>query len=369
MVATLIAVAAPAGAEPPLGASPASTVVVDAPPCIGRPYDRGHLVELLRIELATLGVNDVVVPRPGTPAEVDPARLLATIALAPSECRDDATEVTITVVDRASAKRVERRMTLADVGVDERPRAMAIAVSELLSASLAELELAGSPPPAVAPPPEVHSALAYRLTPAADAARLETDRRIVEDREEQSRRVRAEETARAERERAPELDFSAFTWAMPSRETALVGGAGGLRLRGAHALAFRLGAHFGMGDVELQGASALVGAATASAGIGVATRGPTELDVFTTLHAGYGFAHGAPSGSAGNVQGHSYGNGIAALLFEASLRVPIDALWSALLGIDLGYVLADVSFLSDSSRVAGIGGAVLGASMGVSLGL
>jgi hypothetical protein len=368
-LATIISMASRSGAESPVSAPIATTVVVDAPPCIGRPYDRGHLVELLRIELATLGVNEVVVPRAGTPAEVDPARLLATIVLAPSECRDDATEVTITLVDRASSKSVERRMTLADVGVDERPRAMAIAVSELLSASLAELELAGSPPPAVAPPPEVHAALVYRLVPAMDAARRETDRRILEDREEQSRRVRAGETERAVRERAPELDVSAFTWAMPSRQTALLGGAARLRLRGSHALAFRLGADFAMGDVALESASALVGAATASAGIGVATRGPTELDVFTTLHAGYGFAHGTPSGGAGDVQGHSYGNGIAALLFEASLRLPIDARWSALFGVDLGYVLADVSFLSDSSRIAGIGGAVLGASAGASLGL
>lgn len=367
--ATLVAMAAPAAAAPPLGAGEATTVVVDAPPCIGRPYDRGHLVELLRIELATLGVHDVVVPRAGTPAEVDPAHLLATIVLAPAACLDDATEVTITLVDRASSKSVERHMTLADVAVDERPRALAIAVSELLSASLAELELAGSPPPAVAPPPEVHAAILYRLATTADAERRETDRRLIANREEQSRQIRLAEAERAERERAPELDLSAFTWAMPSRETALLGGAGGLRLRGSHALAFRLGADFGLGDVALQSASALVGAATASAGIGVATRGPTELDVFTTLHAGYGFAHGTPGGGTGTVQGHSYGNGIAALLFEASLRLPIDARWSALLGIELGYVLADVSFLSDSSRIAGIGGAMLGAKAGVSLGL
>jgi hypothetical protein len=69
------------------------------------------------------------------------------------------------------------------------------------------------------------------------------------------------------------------------------------------------------------------------------------------------------------VNGRFYGNTIAMLLLGATLRARAESAWSLLAGLDVGYVVADVSFLQDASRVAGIGGVTVGARAGVSLNL
>jgi hypothetical protein len=364
-VALQVLVATAASAAP---SGPASSVTVNAPPCIERPYDRQRLVDALRIELALVGVREVIVKNS---AEPDPTgdRILASIVLSPFECSSDADEVTLTVVDHASSKRVERRMTFSDVPIAERPRALAIAISELLQASLSELELSGAPPASVRPPAAVRAAVVERMRPAEAAARREADRRVEAALEESARRNSRDRAAREQRERAPELEVGGFVWSFPIRGTALIGGLTALRLRGGGALSYRIGATVGAGGVEVPAGSASVGAATGSMGLGLTTGGSTELDVSASLHAGYGWARGTPSATAFGVDGRFYGNGVVLLLLGATLRARSDSAWSLLAGLDVGYVLADVSFLSESSRVAGIGGVTVGARAGVSLNL
>jgi hypothetical protein len=360
VLAATTASAAPGG--------PASTVTVHAPPCIERPYDRARLLESLRIELALVGVREVIVrnsPEPDPPGD----RLLASIALSPFECSADAEDVTLTVLDNASSKRVERRMTFGDVPVAERPRALAIAISELLQASLSELELSGAPPASVRPAAAVRAAVVERLKPAEAAARRETERQVEAAFEANARQSSYDRALKEQRERAPELELGGFVWSFPIRGTALIGGLTAIRFRGGGALSYRIGGTVGAGGVEVPTGSASVGAATGSMSLGLSTGGSTELDVATTLHAGYGWARGTPSAAAVGVSGRYYGNAIVLLLLGATLRARSESAWSLLAGLDVGYVVADVSFLSDASRVAGIGGVTVGARAGVSLNL
>jgi hypothetical protein len=113
------------------------------PECASAPLSTDEFVDALRVELAgrqppccMLGPGQT-----GTPDAVK-----VTLAIEPC---DPSTQQVLVAVDVASPPRtIQRLVSLADVPAEARPRALALAVAELIRA-------ASEPPPEVAPPPPV----------------------------------------------------------------------------------------------------------------------------------------------------------------------------------------------------------------------
>jgi hypothetical protein len=355
VLAALVAVASRAAAVP------ATTVSISAPPCIAVPFDRGALVELLGVELRAFGVTSVHIAAPDG-ATPPTSSLLASVTLSPPVCDPSVSEMTIRVVDRASSKTVERRMVVSDIAPPERPRALAIAIAELLSASLAELELQGAPPPAVEVPPAVHRVLVGSIVvpkedPRLDAALRAETVRAAKDNEEKEKAGR-----RADQERAPAVDLAVFARAFPSRSTALLGGMGMVRFRGGEHFVMRVGGDAAFGDTDVTNGSVATNAVTAGFVAAYTTDGPAELDLGPAVHVGYAWASGTPANTA--TIGRTTGNALVLAAASATLRVHTESNWVGLVGVDLGYTLLGVSFFSDNLRAAGTGGALLGLRAG-----
>jgi hypothetical protein len=355
-LAAFSAWAAVARAEP-ARLTPASVVEVYSPPCVERPYDRASLVELLRVELGALGVTDVVVGQP--PGRHGPSdRLLAAVVLTPTTCDPATVEVTLQVLDRASSKKVERPMMIGDVELAGRPRAMAIAIAELLQASWAELEFAAAAPPAVPVPPALRAAIAAKLAPGVDAARAEMKAALAA----RDRLDSEANEARERRQEKPLVELSGMARSFTTRSTALLGAELSTRHRFGDHGAWHIGFGAGFGGTEVGIGTIAVGAATGSAGVAFTTGGTAEFELGPRLDAGYAWATGTARSS--NVNGKTYGAGVVLGLVEATLRVHSESWWTLLLGLGAGQTIADVSFLSDTARAAGLGGVVVDARIG-----
>jgi len=340
-------------ADTALPASTASAVDVYMPACTGGPFDEARLLSLLRVELGAIGVSDVRTKGQGRPSPPLPADSIAAVELSVSAC-ETASDVTIQVVDRATSKIVERTMAIGDVDFDERPRALAIAIAELLQASWAELELGGSPSPALEVPPEIRAAVVQRLTPPPLPAP-----------------VVAPAGAPRKSGATPKashlfLDAAALARAFPSRDTALLGGAVSVSLPVERSWAAHAAVDAGYGDSHVASGTVGITAVTASAGIAAVAGHATTLEVGPVIHAGYVWAHGS-AGSATTL-GRDYSHIVALAGVSATLRVPARG-FSALAGFDVGGVLEQASFLADTTRVAGFGGVSLGLRLGAAFGL
>lgn len=344
-------------------AAPASVVELRAPPCIERPFDRAGLVELLRVELGALGVTNVVIAPSETRASSSNDVLLAAVVLTPATCDPAASEVTLEVLDRASSKKVERRMTIGDVEFAGRPRALAIAIAELLQASWAELALAGAAPPAVPLPSALRTVLAARIAAALDGQRASEQRQMKAAIEAHDLLESEVSESRHQKQKGTLFELSFMTRDFPTRSSALLGGEAAIRRRlGEHgSLEGGLGA--GFGGTEVGTGAISMGAVTGHFGLAATTGGATELEIGPRLDIGYGFASG--TSSAPGVKGASYGNAVVLGLLQATLRLHTESWWTLLVGLDLGHSLADVSFLSDASHAAGIGGVVIDARVGL----
>jgi hypothetical protein len=337
-------------------------VAVYAPPCIGRPFDRSTLGELLRVELRALGVTNVFVDSPEAATTPLTGAPLAIVVVSPATCEPNAREVTIRVVDRTIPKSLERRMAISDIDVSERPRTLAIGIAELLAASFAELELAGAPK-GLGVPPEVRAAIVARLAPAADAAARAAVRNVDSRFETRERQERDDRAKREAREQASSFDAGALARAFPARGTALLGGIVQARFRPSSTLVFHIGADLAGGDTDVPVGTVAMGAVLGRAGIGITTLGPVELEIGPAVEAGYGWAKG--SSNDPNTQGQSYHNALVLALAAATLRVNAASTWDAFVGVDFGYALTGVAFESSNSvRVAGMGGVGIGARAG-----
>ncbi|HEX4341521.1 MAG TPA: hypothetical protein VH062_36680 [Polyangiaceae bacterium] len=345
--------AAPLGATTSV-AAPASAVELYTPACTAAPFDAPRFVALLRIELGEIGISDVR-PR-GTGAITAPlaSDLAAAVAVSADGC-ESATSVTIQVVDRVTSKIVQRTMSIGDVAFDERPRALSIAVAELLQASWAELELGAAPAPGVDVPPEIRASIVQRLAPAPIVQGPATHPSLA-PRPAPVTPVRPHAL----------LEAAALVRAFPSRDTALLGGALSLSFPAGRPWALHLGADAGYGDSRVASGAVGITAVGASAGIALIAGDTTSLEIGPRLYVGYVWASGSPSGS--NTLGSAFSSAVALALLSTTLRVPSHG-FTALLGIDAGAAFAQASFIADYSRVAGIGGVTLAARLGAAFGI
>lgn len=125
------------------------------------------LLRMLRVELVGDGVERVELAAPGDTG----GGALARVAVEVPRCAGDASEFLVAVDDAATRKSVRRAIELADVPPATRPRALALAVAELLRASWLELAVPTAPPTTVPVPETVRDVVRMRLTALAPRAR------------------------------------------------------------------------------------------------------------------------------------------------------------------------------------------------------
>jgi hypothetical protein len=145
----------------PLATPPTPASVLIVPPSCPKatPFSVDAFVGILTAELRADGIAHVLVG-PTPPGET---KELAAIELHAEPCDETASEVIVTIEDHATSKKVERRVHLGDIAQEARPRALALAVAELLRATWLELTMVDAPPPQVPVPAEVRVAVEKRM--------------------------------------------------------------------------------------------------------------------------------------------------------------------------------------------------------------
>jgi hypothetical protein len=356
---------APTAAElPPAPAQPEATIRFVAPACVGVPFDRARLVELLRVELRPLGVTEITGgsdPPGSMPAPALDDGAAAVVLIAPFAC-DEVAELSLTIADRATKKTVTRRLSITDVDAAGRPRVLAIAIAELLGASWIEFALSAPPAAPSSVPENAQRTLASRLVPALSARSIGV---------EQQAPAPAVASGLAERDRVQprallwSVDAGAITRLFAARSTAVLGGALGVSYAFYPGFRVHLSGEVAFGEADVSVGSITTNAATGSLGIGFATSGGPggmELEIEPHLVLGAGWATGH-AGDSERVQSRTYTDvlGIAAVSGTVRARA---GRFTPFVTLELGQTFASVSFLVDATRAAGFGGAMFGARIG-----
>lgn len=142
------AVALALAVTPARAADAGSPIRVSIPACPSYPFAVEAFLVSLEVELAGQAPPCCLLAPPGTAAAAGTGGPLVTLALEP--CGAGATSVSILLHDPARAQDTDRRVGLGDIPAEARPRALALAVAEMVHTLLA------APPPAsppAAPPP------------------------------------------------------------------------------------------------------------------------------------------------------------------------------------------------------------------------
>ena len=131
-VPVAVLLAAQPGQASPLSAPPLSearSVVLSPPLCKADAFPLVAFVDALRVELAGRGLHCCTLANPGdgTPTA---ASLHVKVEIVP--CAADANRVQVSAYSPADSRTVERQVSLADVVQPARPRALALAVAELI---------------------------------------------------------------------------------------------------------------------------------------------------------------------------------------------------------------------------------------------
>jgi hypothetical protein len=319
-----MALAEPAGAQP-------GVVAVLPPLCAWESVPLAPFLASLRVELAGRGLACCTL---GNATDWPSSNATVHIEIETVPCSVDPDRVHVKVSEVAAGRRQEREVTLADVTWAARPRALALAVAELVRS------LEHAPPVATAEPASPTTVVAPPLRPPAGS------------------RARGRSATLAI---AIEVDARVF----PTRDTVVWGGrarfSAGWRL---FLLAFDAGggyarARFAQGDVLMR---------TAGAGLDLGPRLSTRAaDIALGLRAELGWAW---------VQGETHRTDVSAgagsdLTATAGLRLSVEAPARSRVRphvtLEGGSVLAGVKAEVNGQPVAGITGYYLRAALGVTL--
>jgi hypothetical protein len=308
-------------------AQPAPARVRLVLPACETAFDGAELVRVLRIELGADGVREVIV------GEAQGA--LATIKLDATPCSAEAREVTVAIDDAATGKSVKRALAVTDTDAASRPRALGLAIAELLRASWSELEMPDQPKTPV--PEEVLRAVRLRARPR-EAAPPAPPPSVLLGATLEARLFPAYQSVVL----GPRLSASI-----------LVGGP--LRARIDAAVAAGQ-AHDPLGTIDLT---------LATGGLGLLLAGGSEavqLEIGPMLSAGGGWASGNPN--PGNTGG-SASAFVMTLQGLASAAVRLGPGWRGVVAVDAGGTLQRLDAESAGHAAAGFGGVVLGVGLGV----
>jgi hypothetical protein len=329
-----------------------SRVRVLPPTCTAGPFDTTAWLAFVRDELITDGVG--VVELAPSPSENDPSLAVLHAEVVP--CRADTTVVTLSIDDLVTRKSVRRAVALDDIPPRARPRALALAMAELLRASWAELALVDAPEPSSPPPEPIRRAVLVRLRPAVLAAPTNS------------------------LENQPSAPPTAVTvpahawWATASLDLRTFPGQSGVLLGGRAVLSWSpwstiplrlrvdLGSAYGStftrrGEVSLVastlGVAAQLGGGTDRIDLSVGPR--TEL--------GWARVTGRPFNAPDTaVTGDGF---VWFLALACTLRVRLAPRWWAVFDLATGQTLNSLTVVSEGQRVTGIEGPMLTVSLGL----
>jgi hypothetical protein len=345
----LLSHAGPARAEAP------AAVRLVLPACNGAAFDQDSFARTVEIELRADGVERVDLaleeaPPPPVPLAAQQGAppvagdVLATITIRAVPCSPEARDVEISIDDAATSKMVRRRLSLEDVSRPARPRALALALAELLRASWTELRIPEAAKPAVVIPASVRLALFAPPPPAPPSP------------------------APAPKE-APSvvgLRAALATRLFPAYGSALLGADVGASLGSAERIPLRLRVDaallFGTSYDPLGTISSQLFAGGVAA-VFAHRSGPLEVEIGPRLEAGYGRLAG--SATVAGVRATSGGGAVVDLSGTLDLRMALGRSFWASLAVDVGGVLQSVGATTSSGREAGFGGPMAGASIGV----
>jgi hypothetical protein len=305
-------------------------VVVATPRCDPESFRLGAFLDALRVELAPSGLSCCTLVQPGTQSATV-ARLGVQIELVP--CSTDADRVQVSVRVPGDPRVAEREVFLADVEPAARPRALALAVAELVRSR--EQNVRTAPPGAVpkvarTAPASVTPQTSNVAHPVALSARVEAEARQ-----------------------------------LPARETTMWGGRVGLtgRWRSAHA-EFDLGggsarAHDELGEVLLRGASA---------GLGCGPRlvyRPVLVDLGLRAELGWGWIRGEPAREG--VHAGAGSDLMSSLGLRLSLEVPAPLPVRPSFGLEGGGVVRALEGEAGGHPAVGVTGYYVLAAVGVAV--
>lgn len=336
------------------------TVWLTVEPCPAATFDTLALLALLRVELASDGIVDV---RPAPDVVDDIASSIAFLHVE-TPCTDGAPYV-LRVDDLLTHKSVERQLLLEGLDAPTLLRALALALSELLHASWAELELVELPGEV----PALAEALRVRISGLREARRLaDPEVRGTDERDADPDGGEPASETREPTEDAARTEVSAafLVRAFPSGSIAPFGGA--LRIDAPldelWEFAIDIEGLYGQsldphGTIEI----ALLGG-----GVGVGARialHAITVRVGARLGADFGWASGRPVD--GTVVASSALGFVLLIGVRAELAVRLDPTWSLRFGMEGG--VAPVGFVAQVGGipVAGATGGALSAWGGVSI--
>ena len=338
LVLPLILIGAPLRAR----AAPPVTVYIVPAGCSSEVLDIDSFARTVSIELRADGVDRIVVSGENPTAEprvsLDDAS--AVIAIAPQPCNSDAREIEITIADLATRKTVQRKVAMSDLDRPARPRAIALAIAELLRASWAEL---GVPP--VLPVP---SAVALPL--------------------KRSERAPPAKSPPFTNHEVPVLELGTTMEGrfFPAYATTLLGvkAAASVSLARDFPLRARvdLSALFGTSYDPLGTISTRL--LCGGAGLVVAKSwGPLGVELGPQLELGDGWLSG--NATSANVLTRSGSAPVLTLALELGIHVLLWEKFFAIADVDLGGALVSFGAQTASGRVGGFGGLMTGAALGV----
>lgn len=336
---------------------------------------RKALLEQLRVELLSTGIVDIDVVDPdGKPNRRQRKKnddRLATLHMYYPQCDDDAGLVQLRISDRLTAKSVERAMDVSDVSKPARPRAVALAIVELLRASWLELVLQPETfDEETGPGPAVRRGLVTRLKEATgDEEEPKTPRAKATDRA-------AEEQAALERWYRNRLEWTANVRIYPQGGSGVVSTDLALTIPLGKRLRIAVGGRAGGGGISDPLDEVNLFVAGGRLGLVIASSERPVVELQTGLEGGWAQATGSADPSEGGIEKTSSATMTAIL--SGSLRTQVAKSLDAVIGLQAGFVMANMLVrvtasedatpeeLAWARRVGGILGPALGISLGLS---
>ncbi len=129
-------------------------IQISVPACSTTPFSVEAFLGSLQVELAGHVPPCCLLAQAAPPPDDDPHASGVRVTLSIDPCDESAASVAIRVRDPARAASLERRVGLGDIPIEARPRALALAVAELVH-SAAVPPPPAAPPAATAPPPNL----------------------------------------------------------------------------------------------------------------------------------------------------------------------------------------------------------------------
>jgi hypothetical protein len=334
-VPVAVLLAAQGGQASPLSATPLSearSVVLSPPLCKADAFPLIAFVDALRVELAGRGLHCCTLADPGDGMPTA-ASLHVKMEIVP--CAADADRVQVSAYSPADSRTVERQVSLADVVQPARPRALALAVAELIR-SLGQ-GLREESPETIAVPAQASAAPPPPLR------------------------------SKAARPNTLSIHVEAEARGLPTRQTMMWGGR--VRFTGHGRMLHAdldLGADYARAKSELGDVLLL----SASAGFGLGPRFTIRnviLDLGPRAELGWAWIRGEPAFA--EVRTGSGSDLISSIGFRVSIEAPAQVKLRPSLTLESGGVIRGVKAEVNGQPVAGITDYYLVAALGIAVSL